>query len=169
MASVLSLGGRCIKPQLQFRRRSREAGRICATGAPYCFPFASLICVQVGDLQSELNGETAAARLATLKIWQASCVVGALTVTSVAAICQIAATPPSVATPNARVADAFTAIPLNVTRVLTNALAALPAPVLEAKFDTRPSANAIVAERFSAAAPDAVMPSDVTRTVRPSA
>ena len=118
--------------------------------------------MQVGDLQSELNGETAAARLATLKIWQASCVVGALTVTSVAAICQIAASPPSVATPNARVADAFSAIPLNVTRVLTNALAALPAPVLESKFDTRSSANAIVAEAFSAAAPDGVMPSEVT-------
>jgi len=113
-----------------------------------------------------LNGETAAARLATLKIWQASCVAGALTATSFAVIYQIAVSRPSVATPNARVADAFSAIPLNVTTVLTNALAALPAPVLEAKFDTRLSANAIVAEGFSAAAPDAVMPSDVTRSLQ---
>ena len=56
-----------------------------------------------------MNGETAAARLATLKIWQASCIAGALTATSLAAIQQIAA--PSVATPNARIADAFSAIP----------------------------------------------------------
>jgi hypothetical protein len=114
-----------------------------------------------------LNGETATAGLATLKIWQASCVVGVLTAASLAAIYQIAVSRPSVATPNARVADGFSAIPLNVTTALTNALAALPAPVLEAKFDTRPSANAIVADEFSAAAPDAVMSSDVTRSLRP--
>jgi transglycosylase-like protein with SLT domain len=101
-----------------------------------------------------------------LKIWQASCIAGALTVTSLAAIYQVAASRPGVATPNARVADAFGAFPLNVTTVLTNALAALPAPVLEAKFDTRSSANAIVAEAFNAAAPDAVMPSDAARSPR---
>jgi hypothetical protein len=81
-------------------------------------------------------------------------------------IAQIAVSRPSVATPNARVADAFSAIPLNVTTVLTNVRAALPAPVIEAKFDTRSSANAIVAAGFSAAAPDAVMPSDVTSLLR---
>src|SRR6516165_2591798 len=81
-------------------------------------------------------------------------------------IAQIAVSRPSVATPNARVADAFSAIPLNVTTVLTNARAALPAPVIEAKFDTRSSANAIVAAGFSAAAPNAVMPSDVTSSRR---
>ncbi|MGX9432434.1 MULTISPECIES: transglycosylase SLT domain-containing protein [Bradyrhizobium] len=96
-----------------------------------------------------------------MKIWQASCVAGALIATSLAAICQIAVSLPSVATPNARVADAFSAVPLNVTRVLTNALAALPDPVLEAKFDTRSSTNAIVAEGFSAAA----LPSDVTSSL----
>src|ERR1700704_5466986 len=58
--------------------------------------------------------ETAAARLATLKIWQASCVAGALTATSLAVIYQVAVSRPSVVTPNARVADAFSAIPLNV-------------------------------------------------------
>ena len=114
----------------------------------------------------ELNGEAAAARLATLKIWQASCIAGALTATSLAAIHQIAVSRPSVATPNARVADAFSAIPLNVTTVLTNLRAELPAPVIEAKFDTRSSANAIVAAEFSDAAPDAVMPSDVTGSLR---
>ena len=86
--------------------------------------------------------------------------------TSLAAIHQIAVSRPSVATPNARVADAFSAIPLNVTKVLTNARAALPAPVIEAKFDTRSSANARVADAFGAAAPDAVMPSDVTSSLR---
>src|SRR6516164_6859951 len=113
-----------------------------------------------------MNGGTAAARLATLKIWQASCIAGALTATSLAAIHQIAVSRPSVATPNGRVADAFGAIPLNVTTVLTNARAALPAPVIEAKFDTRSSANARVADAFSAAAPDAVMPSDVTSSLQ---
>jgi hypothetical protein len=88
------------------------------------------------------------------------------TATSLAAIHQIAVSRPSVATPNARVADAFSAISLNVTTVLTNAGAALPAPVIEAKFDTRSSANARVADAFSDAAPDAVMPSDVTSSLR---
>src|SRR3977135_1095 len=100
-------------------------------------------------------GNRAAARLATLNIWQASCIAGALTATSLAAIHQIAVSRPSVATPNARVADAFSAIPLNVTTVLTNLRAELPAPVLEAKFDTRLSANAIVAAGLRAAAPGA--------------
>src|ERR1700730_13300428 len=111
-------------------------------------------------------GNRAAARLATLKIWQASCIAGALTATSLAAIHQIAVSRPSVATPNARVADAFSAIPLNVTTVLTNLRAALPVPAIEAKFDTRSSANAIVAAAFSDAAADAVMPSDVSGSLR---
>ena len=81
--------------------------------------------------------------------------------TSLTAIHQIAVSHPSVATPNARVAHAFSAIPLNVTTVLANVGAALPAPVIEAKSDTR-SANVRVADAFSDAAPDAVMPSDVT-------
>ena len=86
--------------------------------------------------------------------------------TPLAAIHQIAVTRPRVATPNARVADAFSAIPLNVTTVLTAVRTASPAPAIEAKFDTRSSANAIVAAGFSAVAPDAVMPSDVTRSLR---
>src|SRR5215831_5174469 len=80
--------------------------------------------------------------------------------TPLAAIHQIAVSRPSVATPNARVADAFSAIPLNVTTVLKNVRAALPDPVIEAKSDTRSSANAIVAAELSDAAPDAVVPSD---------
>ena len=113
-----------------------------------------------------MNGETAAARLATLKIWQASCIAGALGAISLAAVHQIALPDPSIATPNARVADAFSAIPLNLTTLLTNVRAALPAPIIDAKFDTRSSANAIVAAEFSAVAPDAVMPSDVTSSPR---
>src|ERR1700742_117581 len=87
-----------------------------------------------------MNGGTAAARPATLKIWQASCIAGALTATSLAAIGQIAVPRPSIATPNARVADAFSGIPLNVMTVLTNA---------------------------GAAAPDSVPPSDVTTSQGP--
>ena len=109
-------------------------------------------------------GGAAAARLSTLKIWQASCIAGALGATSLAAIHQIAVPPPSIATPNARVADTFSTIPLNVTTLLADA--ALPAPAIEAKFDTRSSANAIVAAEFSDLAPDAVTPSDVTSSPR---
>jgi hypothetical protein len=86
--------------------------------------------------------------------------------TSLAVIHQIAVSRPSVATPNARVADAFSAIPLNVTTVLTTVRAPLPAPAIEVKFDTRLSANALVAAEFSDAAADAVMPSDVTSSLR---
>jgi soluble lytic murein transglycosylase-like protein len=86
--------------------------------------------------------------------------------TSHAAIHQIAVSRPSFATPNARVADAFSAIPLDVTTVLTNLRAELPAPAIKAKFDTRSSANAIVAAAFSDAVADAVMPSDVTGPLR---
>ena len=114
-----------------------------------------------------MNGGTAAARLATLKIWQTSCIAGALTATSLVAIGQIAVPRPSIATPNARVADAFSGIPLNVTTVLSNAGAAFPAPAIETKFDTGLSANAIVAAGFSAAAPDSVPPSDVTTSQEP--
>ncbi|WP_407176619.1 transglycosylase SLT domain-containing protein [Bradyrhizobium sp. STM 3562] len=86
--------------------------------------------------------------------------------TSLAAIDQIASSRPSITTPNARVADAFSAIPLNGTTAQTSVRAASPAAVIEAKFDTRSSANAIVAAEFSDAAPDAVMPSDVTRSLQ---
>ncbi|MDI4236978.1 hypothetical protein OZ411_29630, partial [Bradyrhizobium sp. Arg237L] len=42
MASVLSLGGRCIKTatsNLGDLGDAAETGRTCATGAPYCLPF----------------------------------------------------------------------------------------------------------------------------------
>jgi hypothetical protein len=92
-----------------------------------------------------------------LKIWQISCVVVALSAASFAAIHQIAASRASLGRPNARVADAFSAMPLNVTAVLTNLRAELPA----VEADTR-SANAIVAEEFSAAALEALTSPDVT-------
>ena len=107
----------------------------------------------------ELNGGSRGARLARLKIWQISCVAGALSATSLAAIHQVAVSGLSFATPNARVADAFSAIPLNMTAVLADLRAELPE--VETKFDTRASANAIVAEEFSAAA-EAAPSSDVT-------
>jgi Transglycosylase SLT domain len=113
-----------------------------------------------------LNGETAAARLATLKIWQVSCFAGALIATSFAAMHRFAVSGPSVATPNARVADTFSAMPSNVTTALANFSAAFPALAAEAKADSRPSANEIVAAEFSAAAPQSVMPSDETKSPR---
>ncbi|WP_249152070.1 transglycosylase SLT domain-containing protein [Bradyrhizobium liaoningense] len=114
-----------------------------------------------------MNGGTAAARLATLKIWQASYIAAALTAASLGAIHPIAVLRPSMATPNARVADAFSGIALNVTTALTNASAAYPTPVIAAKFDTGLSANAKVAAGFSAAARDSVPPSDVTGSQGP--
>src|ERR1700692_2560498 len=141
-----------------------ETGRTCATGAPYCHPLASLICV---PSRGHEWGGPRPRGWRHLKIWQASCIAGALTATSLAAIGQIAVPRPSIATPNARVADAFNGIPLNVTTVLTNAGAAFPSPVLETKFDTGLSANAIVAAGFSPAAPDPVPPSDVTPSQGP--
>jgi hypothetical protein len=113
-----------------------------------------------------LNGESAAAGLSTLKIWQISCIAGALSVTSVAAMHQLAVSGPSVATPNARVADAFSAMPPNVTTVLANLSAVFPAPAAEAKADARRSANEIVAAEFSDAAQQSVMPSDETSSPR---
>jgi soluble lytic murein transglycosylase-like protein len=110
-------------------------------------------------------GERCGAVIA-LKILQASCIAGVLGATLLAASHHIAVPRPSIATPNARVADAFSTIPLNVTTLLTNAVAALPASAIEAKFDTRSSANAIVAAAFSDLAQDAVMPSDVTSSPR---
>jgi hypothetical protein len=97
-------------------------------------------------------------RLAVLKIWQVSYIAGALTVISLALIFQTPVSRPSLATPNARVADAFSSNPLNVMTLLR---AALPAPAVHAKFDTTLSANQIVAAAFSAAAADGVMPSGV--------
>jgi hypothetical protein len=109
---------------------------------------------------------------AQVKRWEASimnprrlAMVPALTV--ILAGCVVAwVARPSVATPNSRVTDAFDAIPLNVTTVLKNVRAALPAPVIKGKVDTRSSANGIVAAEFSDAGPHAVMPSDVTRSLR---
>ena len=74
----------------------------------------------------ELNGGSRGARLARLKIWQISCVAGALSATSLAAVHQVAVSGLSFATPNARVADAFSAIPLNMTAVLADLRAELP-------------------------------------------
>jgi hypothetical protein len=109
-----------------------------------------------------MNGETAAARLATLKIWQIGCVAGALGATSLAAVHQIAASRMSVAAPNARVADAFSALSPKAAAVLTNLRAELPPPAVAANFDTGSSTDTLFAERFSAAAANRVMSSDVT-------
>ena len=76
-----------------------------------------------------------------------------------------AASEQSVTTPNARVADAFSAMS-NVTTVLASFRAAFPAAAAEARADSRPSANEIVAAEFSDAAPQSVMPSDETRSRR---
>ena len=112
-----------------------------------------------------MDGETAAARLTTLKIWQIGCLAGALTTTSLAAVYQTAVSGSDAATPNARVAEAFGAVPRNVTAVLTDLRAAFPAATAEAAVDTRPSANAIVAAEFLDAAPTSVLPSDATSSL----
>jgi hypothetical protein len=101
-----------------------------------------------------------------LKIWQVGCFAGALIAASLAAMHQFAVSGPSVATPNARVADAFSAVPPTVTTVLASLSAAFPAPAAEAKAYSRPSANEIVAAEFSDAAPQSVMPSDETSSPR---
>jgi hypothetical protein len=162
--SCVSAGG-ALRLQLPIGATG-QLDRTCAIGAPYCLPFAPLICVQRFGLAVGIGRGNGGGAGATLKIWQVSCVAGALTAISLAAIHQIAISRPSLATPNARVANGFSAIPPNMTTVLANARAALPAPVIDAKFDTRSSANAIVAAEFSAAAPDAVMPSGVTSSLR---
>ncbi len=107
-----------------------------------------------------MNGETAAARLATLKIWQIGCFAGALIACLFAAMHQFAASAPDVATPNARVADTFGALPSHVTTALASFSAAFPDLAAEAKAESRPSANEIVAAVFRDAAPQSVMPSD---------
>jgi hypothetical protein len=96
-----------------------------------------------------------------VKIWQVSCIAGALTAASLAAIHGVAGSGASLATPNARVVDAFGALPLTVAKVLPNLRAELPGPVAETGLE-RPSANLRVADAFSAAAPTSVLPSEAT-------
>jgi hypothetical protein len=84
---------------------------------------------------------------------------GAAPATSPATIYAFLVSRPGVASPNARVADAFGTIPLNAA-VLADVRAALSSPMMEANADPRSSPNAIVAAAFSDAAPDSVMPSE---------
>jgi hypothetical protein len=92
--------------------------------------------------------------------------VPALTVVFAGCVIAWVVSRPGAATPNARVADAFSAMPPNVTTVLANLSAAFPAPAAEAIADTRRSANEIVAAEFSDAAPQSAMPSDETSSPR---
>jgi soluble lytic murein transglycosylase-like protein len=101
-----------------------------------------------------------------LKIWQISCIAGVLSATSLGAMHQLAATGADLATPNARVAEAFGAMPAHVTAVLANLSAAFPPPAAEATADPRRSANEIVAAGFSDAAPQSVMPSEQTGSLQ---
>jgi soluble lytic murein transglycosylase-like protein len=105
-------------------------------------------------------------RPATLKIWQIGSLAGALIAGSLAAMHQFAASEPSVATPNARVADTFRAMPSHVTTALADFRAAFPALAAEARADTRLSANEIVAAAFRDAAPQSVMPFDENSSPR---
>ena len=98
-------------------------------------------------------------RPATSRIWQIGCLAGALIAGSFAAMHQFAASGPDIATPNARVADTFSALPSNVTTALASFKAALPNLAAEAKADSRLSANEIVAAAFRDAAPQSVMSS----------
>jgi hypothetical protein len=105
-------------------------------------------------------------RPSTLRIWQIGSLAGALIAGSLAAMHQFAASEPKVATPNARVADAFGTMPSHVTTALADLKAAFPALVAEAKSDTRLSANEIVAAAFRDAAPQSVMPFDENNSPR---
>src|SRR5690349_4466403 len=105
-------------------------------------------------------------RPATSRIWQIGGLAGALIAGSFAAMHHFAASEPNVATPNARVADAFGAMPSHVTTALASFRAAFPAVAAEAKADSRLSANEIVAAVFRDAAPQSVMPSDETSSPR---
>jgi soluble lytic murein transglycosylase-like protein len=133
---------------------------------PIVSPFARSICVPRRGYVVGLIGETATARLATLKISQIGYFAGALIAISYAAMHQFAASGPNVATPNARVADTFRALPSNVTKALANFRAAFPGLAAEAKADSRPSANEIVAAAFRDAAPQSVTPSDENSSPR---
>lgn len=81
-----------------------------------------------------------------MKVWQLGCMVGALAAIPLAAVHHMEGSRPSVATPNAVVADAFSAMEL--TMILANLRAAFPAPPVKAKLDAALSANAIVAAEF---------------------
>ena len=113
-----------------------------------------------------MNGETAATRLAILKIWQPGSLAGALIACSFAAMHPFAASGPNVATPNARVADAFGTMPANGTAALAKFSAALPDLAAEVKADSKPSANEVVMAAFRDAAPQSVMPSDENSSPR---
>lgn len=102
-----------------------------------------------------------------MKVWQLSCFVGAMTALTVAAIFQMAAMRPRAAPPNAIVAAAFSAMPLNTTvvvkskAVVAKSKPAPPHAIIAAKFSAM-SPHAIIAAEFSAAVPDAVASADVT-------
>ena len=83
-----------------------------------------------------------------MKIWQLGFIVGALGAAPLVAIHHVVVSPPDVATPNAIVADAFSAIPLDLKTILANLQAAFPPPHAEANADTTSSANTIVAAEF---------------------
>jgi hypothetical protein len=85
-----------------------------------------------------------------LKIWHVSCVVGTLIATSLVAIHQIASSRAELATPNAIVAGAFSAMRFDMTTIVTKASAAYPTSPAEAKLDTTSTANSIVAAGFAA-------------------
>jgi hypothetical protein len=111
-----------------------------------------------------------------LKIWQLSCVVGALTALIVAGFWQLASERPAMAAtrPSARIEAAFSAVSLNTTTILakfnpppakaspakpspaTYSLASVPQPRAEAEPRNTVAPNLLVAAAFKAAWPDAL-------------
>jgi hypothetical protein len=116
-----------------------------------------------------------------LKIWQLSCVVGALTALIVAGIWQLASERPAMAAtrPSARIEAAFSAVSLNTTTILakfspppakdspvkdnpakdnpaTYSLASVPQPRAEDEPRNTVAPNLLVAAAFKAAWPDAL-------------
>ena len=93
-----------------------------------------------------------------MKVWQLSCVVGALTALIVAGIWQLASGLPAMAAapPNARIEAAFSVMPLNTTTILAkfSPTQQAPAPAEDKPIAIAP--NVLVAAAFKAAWPDAL-------------
>ena len=113
---------------------------------PIIFPITQSFTRQPGDLRPETNKNDGGGAIGTVKVWQLGCMVGALAAIPLAAVHHMEVSRPSVATPNAVVADAFSAMEL--TMILANLRAAFPAAPVAAKLDAALSANAIVAAEF---------------------
>jgi len=143
-------------------RGGRDWPHLCHRSALISSPGALNVPAKLGIYTGNRMGNPRRRGLPRLKVWQIGCIAGALSASSLAAMHQLALSEPGLASPNDRVADAFSAMPQNVTAVLKNLSAAFPPPPAEPKVASGLSANEIVAAEFNDAAPQSVMPSEET-------